>query len=169
MNGQKSDRIWYAIYTKPRWEKKVHELMGRRGVESYCPLNKVQKKWSDRLKIIEEPLFKSYVFVKLSDAERSEVRYIDGVVNYVYWLGKPAQIKDEEIEKIKRFLNEYQDVKVEHMAPLKSGDTVMVTSGIFIDHEARVLETLHKKVVLEIAGLGCRLVATVGIQHVEKK
>lgn len=147
----------------------MHDLIGQHGVESYCPLNKVQKKWSDRLKVIEEPLFKSYVFVKVNDTEKSEVRYIDGVVNYVYWLGKPAQIKDEEIEKIKRFLNEYRDVKVEQLSKLKSGDKVMVTSGIFIDHEAKVLESLHKKVILEISGLDCRLVATVGLQHVEKK
>jgi transcription antitermination factor NusG len=55
---------WYAVYTRPRWEKKVAALLLHKGIESYCPLNKVRRRWSDRTKTIEEPLFKSYVFVK---------------------------------------------------------------------------------------------------------
>ena len=60
---------WYAVYTKPRWEKKVNSLLLQKGIEVYCPLNKVRRKWSDRIKTIEEPLFKSYVFVKIKDEE----------------------------------------------------------------------------------------------------
>jgi transcription antitermination factor NusG len=78
-----SARHWYVIYTRPRWEKKVYGLLLEKGVESYCPLNKVQKKWSDRLKWVEEPLFKSYVFVKVNGEEMPKVRLVDGVVNYV--------------------------------------------------------------------------------------
>jgi transcription antitermination factor NusG len=59
-------------------------------VESYCPLNKVRRKWSDRVKIVEQPLFKSYVFVKVSDEERTTVRMTPGTINFVYWGGKPA-------------------------------------------------------------------------------
>ena len=81
---------WYAIYTRPRWEKKVNHLLLQKGVESYCPLNKVRRKWSDRIKIIEEPLFKSYVFVKVAESDRTEIRMTDGVINFVYWNGKPA-------------------------------------------------------------------------------
>jgi transcription antitermination factor NusG len=73
MNNQ-FNKKWLAIYTRPRWEKKVNLLLQEKGVESYCPLNKVKRKWSDRVKIIEEPLFKSYVFVKVSDDEKTTVR-----------------------------------------------------------------------------------------------
>jgi transcription antitermination factor NusG len=66
---------WYAIYTRPRWEKKVNFLLQGKGIESYCPLNKVRRKWSDRIKTIEEPLFKSYVFVKIDEEARTNVRY----------------------------------------------------------------------------------------------
>ena len=68
---------WYAIYTRPRWEKKVNSLLINKGVESYCPLNRVRRKWSDRIKTIEEPLFKSYVFVKIGEEARTEVRNVD--------------------------------------------------------------------------------------------
>jgi len=96
---------WYAIYTRPRWEKKVNGLLVQKGIEVYCPLNKVRRRWSDRIKTIEEPLFKSYVFVRISDEERTGVRMTNGVVNFVYWNGKPALIKEKEIQTIKLFLD----------------------------------------------------------------
>jgi len=88
---------WLVVYTKPRWEKKVNTSLVKKGIEAYCPLNKVRRKWSDRMKTIEEPLFKSYVFVKVEDAGMTEVRFVDGVLNYVYWNGKPAIVREEEI------------------------------------------------------------------------
>jgi transcription antitermination factor NusG len=82
----------------------VNHLLLQKGVESYCPLNKVRRKWSDRIKIIEEPLFKSYVFVKVAESDRTGIRMTDGVINFVYWNGKPAVIRDREIHAIKLFL-----------------------------------------------------------------
>ena len=108
--GQKN---WYAVYTKPRWEKKVYSLLCERGFEAYCPLNKVRKKWSDRIKWVEEPLFKSYVFVHVPESEQTKVRMVSGVVNFVYWLGKPAVVLEKEIQIIRKFLDEYTDVRAE--------------------------------------------------------
>jgi transcription antitermination factor NusG len=159
MAADKTKKTWYALYTKPRWEKKVHQLMEEKGIESYCPLNKVQKKWSDRYKIIEEPLFRSYVFVHVNEEQRKVVRFVDGVVNFVYWLGKPAVVKADEIATIKRFLNEYEQVQVESMEKLATGDKVKITSGVFMDHTGRVVANRNKTVILEIESLGCRLVA----------
>lgn len=161
MNNTPKHKIWLAIYTKPRWEKKVYDLMIKNGVESYCPLNKVRKKWSDRYKLVEEPLFKSYLFVRIYEEEKTAVRFINGVVNFVYWLGKPAVIRDEDIAKIKRFLNEFGDVTVEPLEKLEPGMRVLITSGVFMDHKARVVEERNKAVILEIESLGCRLVAQV--------
>src|SRR5215467_4877523 len=106
-------KYWYAVYTKPRWEKKVFSLFMEKGVEAYCPMNRVRKRWSDRLKWVDEPLFRSYIFVRIAEDEQTSVRMIGGVVNFVYWLGKPAIIKDKEIEIIRKFLNEYQEVWAE--------------------------------------------------------
>src|SRR5436305_5342815 len=102
---------WYAKYTHPRWKKKVNGVLLQKGIESYCPLNKVRRKWSDRIKTIEEPLFKSYVFVKVEEEERASIRMTSGVVNFVYWNGKPAIIKEKEIQTIRRFLDEYENVE----------------------------------------------------------
>jgi len=152
------NKKWFAIYTRPRWEKKVNLLLQEQGVESYCPLNKVRRKWSDRVKTIEEPLFKSYVFVKVSDEEKTTVRMTAGVMNFVYWNKKPAIIKEKEILTIKRFLDEYRDV---HVIPkeLNLNDRVRVTSGSFMDHEGKILGLRHKVIKVAIDSLGYILVA----------
>src|SRR5688500_10904022 len=104
------EKRWYAVYTRPRWEKKVAAALSKSEIENYCPLNKVERRWSDRKKIIEEPLFTSYVFVRASLKEQTVIRETDGIVNFVYWLGRPAVIRNEEIDLIKRFLNQHKNV-----------------------------------------------------------
>jgi transcription antitermination factor NusG len=149
---------WYAIYTRPRWEKKVNTLLVQKGVESYCPLNKVPRKWSDRIKIVEEPLFKSYVFVRINDEDRTRVRMTDGVVNFVYWNGKPAIIKEKEIQVIRRFLDEYEQVDVQKI-DFEPEERVRVISGPMMDHEGKIVEVKNKTVKVCIDSLGYILIA----------
>ncbi len=151
-------RKWLAIYSRPRWEKKVNQLLLEKGIESYCPLNKVRRKWSDRMKVVEEPLFKSYVFVKVKDEDRTEVRMTPGVINFVYWEGQPAVIKEKEINAIRRFLNEYENVEVQPM-DLQVHQRVKITMGPLMDHEGEVLSLQRKAVKVAIDSLGYVLVA----------
>ncbi len=151
---------WYAIYTRPRWEKKVHQLLQQKNVESYCPLNRVRKRWSDRIKIVHEPLFKSYVFVNIKDAERSLVRLTPGVMNFVYWNGKPAVIRDKEIQIIKKFLGEYDEVEVEKIN-FKKDERVQIDAGPFMGQEGKIIELRSKTVKVIIDSLGYALVATI--------
>jgi len=151
---------WYAVYTRPRWEKKVAALLLHKGIESYCPLNKVRRRWSDRMKTIEEPLFKSYVFVKVNEATRTAVRMTDGVINFVYWNGKPAVIKDKEIGTIKRFLDEHENVMLQQIE-VGVNERVKVIAGPMMDTEGRVLEVKNKTIKVAIDSLGYVLVATI--------
>jgi transcription antitermination factor NusG len=151
---------WFAIYTKPRWEKKVNQLLTDKGVECYCPLNKVKRKWSDRTKIIEEPLFKSYVFVKVTEEERTKVRLTNGVVNFVYWNGKPAIVREKEIQIIKLFLDEHENVQVRPM-DLTVQQRVLIISGTFMDRTAMVLDVRKKEVKVSLDSLGYELVALI--------
>jgi transcription antitermination factor NusG len=151
---------WFAVYTRHRWEKKVFQLLQEKGIESYCPLNKIQRKWSDRLKVVEEPLFKSYVFVRVTEDEKTSVRMTNGVVNFVYWLGKPAIVKDREIATIKKFLDEHDTVEVEQL-DLRRDSKVIITSGIFMDKTATVLGATKHRVRLVIDSIGFALIAYV--------
>ena len=151
---------WLAVYTKPRWEKKIYQVLTEKGIESYCPLNKVHRKWSDRIKLVEEPLFKSYVFVHIRPDEEENVKRVNGVLNFVYWLGKPASIRQQDIDRIKRFLNDYEDVTAEVLT-IKPEDNVIITSGAFMEKQAKVIRKVGNRVELEINSLGYRLVAYV--------
>lgn len=153
-------RKWLAVYTRPRWEKKVSQLLAEKGVERYCPLNKVRRKWSDRIKVVEEPLFKSYVFVKVNDEDRTGVRMTPGIINFVYWNGKPAVIKEKEINAIKRFLDEYENVEVKPM-DVKVNQRVIIMVGPLMDQEGKVLEVKHRTAKVAIDSLGYVLVASV--------
>jgi transcription antitermination factor NusG len=149
---------WYAVYTKPRWEKKVHSVLVEKGLVSYCPLNKVHKQWSDRIKLVEEPLFKSYVFVQVPEDQHLQVRLVNGVLNFVYWNGKPAIIKDEEIDTIRKFLNEYDDVEV-MPADLRANQAVMVKRGLLMNNTGHIRRLMNNKVEVVIESLGYKLVA----------
>jgi transcription antitermination factor NusG len=151
---------WLAVYTRPRWEKKVNQLLAEKGLECYCPLNKVRRKWSDRVKLVEEPLFKSYVFVKVNDEDRSKVRMTNGAINFVYWDGKPAVIKEKEITAIRRFLDEYENVEARPV-DLKLNQRVRITNGTLMDKEGKVLDIRHKTAKIAIDSLGYILVATI--------
>jgi transcription antitermination factor NusG len=109
MDGSKK---WYLVYTRAGWEKKVAENLTRRKIENYCPLNNPCKN-NNRKTIINEPLFNSYVFVRISETELLILKNTVGVINLVYWLDKPAVIRDAEIEIIKKVLNEYISIQLE--------------------------------------------------------
>ena len=159
-------RKWHAVYTKPRWEKKVNAMFLTRGITSYCPLNKVRKKWSDRTKMVEEPLFKSYVFVHVNEEEQSKVRLVNGVLNYVYWNGKPAVVKDHEIDTIKKFMNEYEAVE-SHPVKLSARQRVRIDAGLLMHQEGVVQKVMHNKVEVIIESLGYVLVATINKKNVQ--
>jgi len=159
---------WLVVYTKPRWEKKVNTSLVKKRIEAYCPLNKVRRKWSDRMKTIEEPLFKSYVFVKVEDAGMTEVRFVDGVLNYVYWNGKPAIVREEEIIEIKKFMSEYEDVEVSSIE-LKPSDAVVLNAGVMMGATGRVMRMMGNNTVeVRIDSLGFILTAKFDKKTVSK-
>jgi transcription antitermination factor NusG len=157
---------WYAVYTKPRWEKKVATLLTRDKIENYCPLNKVQRQWSDRKKIVLEPLFTSYVFVRVAETEHSLLKKTDGVINMVYWLGKPAVIRDNEIGMIKSFLEEYTNVKLEK-TPININDRVRIVSGPLMDMEGQVMVLKNKSVKIILPSLGYMMHAEVESDNIK--
>ena len=70
------DACWHVLYTKPRNEKKVAERLSGAGYTVYCPLQKVRRQWSDRVKVVEEPLFKGYLFIKIEEKEKGRGFYL---------------------------------------------------------------------------------------------
>ena len=147
---------WYVVYTKPKWEKKVAEQLQKRGIECYCPLVTQMRQWSDRKKNVEVPLFNSYVFVQLAEGHRNAVFESVGVVRYLFWLGKPAIVRDEEINTIKKWLDPAQANDVS-LRSFQVGDTIQLESGPFSSQKAIVQEVANTHYLLVLESLGCVL------------
>ena len=143
---------WFVLYTKPRQEIKVADKLNNLNFISYCPTFKVVKQYSDRKKRIKKPLLPSYVMVYISDKERAKVFSIPGIVNYVFWLGKPAVVRDKEIILMQNYLNkDYKNISTQ---PLKRGDVYPIRSGPFLGQTGKVLEIKPSTVKLELHSLG---------------
>lgn len=103
---------WSVIRTRPRWEKKVAQLLTQKGIETFCPLVKARHQWSDRVKTVEKPLLKSYVFVKVGEDQRTDVRLTEGVMNFVYRNGRPVVVKEKLVQGIQQFQGSHSHVAV---------------------------------------------------------
>jgi transcription antitermination factor NusG len=161
-----SERKWYAVFTKALWEKKVARLLDKKKVHNYCPLTKVHRQWSDRKKVIEVPLFTSYVFVYITEKEKLAIRQTEGVINFVYWLSKPAVIQNEEINLIKRFLSEHSHVTLEKTT-VQVNDRIRILSGPLMEREGNILEVRHKSIKVQLPSLGYALVVEVEKSNIE--
>jgi transcription antitermination factor NusG len=149
-----NEKKWFAIYTKPRWEKKVDAILLRKGIQSWCPLQRVERVWSDRKKVIEDPIFKTYVFVRINPEQRLGVLQTDGVLNFVHFLGKPAIIKDEEVENVKLYLLEKDaKVRVESLKSFAENDKVIIRQGVFMDNTGTVLKAGSRKIYVRLESL----------------
>ena len=148
--------MWYVVYTKPRCEKKVHQLFLDKEYDSYCPLQIIEKIWTDRVKKVEVPLFSSYVFIKATQEELLKVRYINGVVNFVYWQGKPAEIRGSEITVLKEFLESNQKNTFE-VSTLKINDEIRIKTGAFKEKMGTVKKIFKNKTVLFVESLGIQI------------
>ncbi|HEX5552256.1 MAG TPA: UpxY family transcription antiterminator [Chitinophagaceae bacterium] len=150
---------WYALYTKSRNEKKVADLLERQGIEVYCPMQEEVRQWSDRKKKVKMPVFRSYVFVHLGHYLNESVQVLEtpGAVRFLWWLGKPGIVRDEEIAVIKSFLQQYEgaEINVEY----HQGDQVRIAAGPLKEQTGVIIDIKNKKAVLSISSLGIMLTA----------
>jgi transcriptional antiterminator RfaH len=153
---------WFVLYTKPNQEIKVVDELVRMGIECYCPTIKVVKQYSDRKKKVLKPLMPSYVLVFIEEVNRNNVFSVSGIVRYLFWLGKPALIRDSEVELMKRYLKGvYESVSLTNFT---KGQLYKISEGIFSGKTGKVLETNKNKIKLKLESLG--MVVTLKLQAV---
>lgn len=163
-----TDASWMAIYCKARNEKKVVERLSKKGFTVYCPMQTRKKQWSDRIKTVTEPVISAYVFVRCTETEREGILQDPAVLNFVFYLGKPAVIRDAEIDRLKYIMGEQQenmgDISIDHF---ERGDKVKLLKEGFkdLDGVLQVVEKHKVKVLLESIGLIISLSKT----HIEKR
>ena len=149
---------WYVLYTKARSEKKTALMLEKYGIEVYCPIIKEVRQWSDRKKTVEVPLFNSYIFVHLAPKERELVYAAPGVVRYLFWLNRPAIVKDQEIDTLKSWLS--GEVLAAKVQTLKAGDRLSVSHGPFKGKEGVIQRVNANRVQLVLKELGIKVSIT---------
>lgn len=143
---------WFVIYTKANQEIKVTEELNKIGITCYCPTVTIIKQYSDRKKKILKPLIPSYVFVFIEEGRRNDIFSVFGIVRYMFWLGKPAEVREKEIELMKKYLNgEFQSVSLTNFT---KGQLHKISEGLFAGNIGRVLEIQKNKIKLQLESLG---------------
>ena len=160
-------RNWYAVYTKPRYEKKLTSYLNDKGIEAYLPLRRTLRQWSDRKKLVEVPLMSSYVFVNVIPNQYYEVLNTPGAVKYIWFGGKPAVIPAKQIETLKLITS--TDLEIECVSgTIPKGSRIKVISGPLKDLTGELLNYAGKhKVIVRIDHLDKVLMLTISPQLLE--
>lgn len=145
---------WFVLSVKSRSEKKVAERLEKCGVTIFFPTKIEEKAWSDRIKKVEVPYFTSYIFAKFPENEATSILETPGVVRRLFWLGKPAVVRAEEMEEVIQFFDTHKHKPIECLT-FKPGEEVEINSGKLKDRKAVVIKYDQKKVILSLPGLGC--------------
>lgn len=148
---------WYPIYTRSRFEKKTQLELEKKQITTYLPLKKVLKQWSDRKKIVEEPLLKSYLFIYISIKEYNEVLLTPGFSRFIYFSGKIASIPDKQIQDLRLLLANSTDLELIEYN-ISPGEKVLIKAGPFKGITAELVSLKSKKsLILRLDQLGCSI------------
>ena len=160
---------WYAAYTKSRSEKKALARLTEAGFEAYLPIKRRRHQWSDRLKWVEEPLIRSYIFIRVNERDYYDAINTPGLVCYVTFEGKAAPIPDRQIEVLKMLMKEGAELEVsnERFTP---GEKIIVISGTLMGMQGEMVEYRgRKKVLVRLGTTGTNLLVTVNLDLIEKE
>lgn len=138
---------WHVIYTRPRHEKKVASMYQEKEIEYYLPLVKTLKQWSDRKKKVEEVLFKSYIFVKVSPKEYVEALKVTGVVKYLTFEGKAAILSENQVETIRKTVENRLEFDISSEL-FQKGKVIKIKKGPLKDATGEVISWSGKKRLL---------------------
>lgn len=159
---------WYAVYTRPRFEKQVLKGLLDQGIEAYLPLIKTMRQWSDRKKMVEIPLFSSYVFVHIDRRFYDQVLQTHGVVKYISFEGKAATIPPDQIDNLRIIVDSNEKVETTWETRSK-GDRVMVNAGSLKGLTGEMItDGDRKKVLVRIDSIDQNLTVEVHPSFIEK-
>jgi len=158
---EQEEPTWYACYTKSRAEKAVYQRLMQSEVECYLPLRRTRRKWSDRMKWVDEPLFKSYIFVRIIPSEYADVVKIEGIYKFVTFESKAVPIPESQINAIRLLLG--QDAILEVTTErIPQGQAIEVQAGPLIGLQGELVQYRgNRKVLVRIGEIGQGLLVTI--------
>jgi len=155
-------KSWYALYTRPRAEKQVEKRLVQTGIETFLPLHLTQRCWSDRIKLVEMPLYPSYVFVHTTDHEVRDCLTMQGVAKIVYYNGAPAIIAEREITTVQKFIELTQLKELSYSID----EDVLIACGSLKDISGKIKRIGKKYLLLHLEQIG--MTVSVATDQVKK-
>ena len=159
---------WYPVYTNPRAEKKAYTALISKGIEAYLPLQKRLKQWSDRKKWVEEPLIKSYIFVRIASYAQAEVLMTKGISRFIYFSGSITSMPDKQIEELKLLMASPYELEIteENLSP---GEKIKIKAGPLKGLTGEMIAyRSQKQLLLRLESLGCSIIVNMATEYVNR-
>jgi transcription antitermination factor NusG len=163
-----SNYKWYPVYTQPRAEKKAYQALLNKGIETYLPLHRQLKQWSDRKKWVEEPFIKSYLFVRIASHTQPEVLMTKGVARFIYFSNKIAAMPNSQIEQLKLLMASPYDLEITEEA-LQPGEKIIIKAGPLKGLTGEIISyRSQKQLLLRLESLGCSIIVNVAASLINR-
>lgn len=159
---------WYALYTKSRHEKSISAELAKHNIESFLPVRRIKKRWSDRTVTVDEPLFRSYLFVKTDRSEAQKVLRSKGAVKFVSTRNEFISVDEQVIASLRSLIS--HEIAIDPFPYLDAGDKVSVRRGIFKGIEGFVVrkDSQRCRLVISITAIMASIAIEVDADAVEK-
>ena len=163
-----SELKWYPVYTLPRNEKKANAALSSKGVETYLPLRRQLKQWSDRKKWVDEPFITSYLFVRIPAQAQREVLNTRGIARFIYFGGKVASMPDRQMSDLKLLMASPLELEIteEHLLP---GEMVIIKAGPLKGMTGEIVSyRSQKQLALRLGDLSCSIIIHAAASMIER-
>jgi transcriptional antiterminator RfaH len=165
----KTDKYkWYPVYTHPKAEKKAHQALINKGIETYLPLRRQLKQWSDRKKWIDEPFIKSYLFVRITQQEQTEVLMTKGITRFIYFGGKVTAMPEKQIDDLKLLMASAVELEVteENLLP---GEKIILKAGPLKGMMGEIISyRSQRQLALRLENLGYSVIIYVSASLIDR-
>jgi transcriptional antiterminator RfaH len=159
---------WYPVYTHPRAEKKAYQALVNKGIETYLPLRRQLKQWSDRKKWVDEPFIKSYLFVHIAEHEQTEILMTRGISRFIYFGGKIAAMPDRQVDDLRLLMSSSFELEVteENLSP---GEKIIIKAGPLKGMTGEIISyRSQKQLALRLESLGCSIIVHVSASLISR-
>ncbi len=152
---------WYAVYTKPNCEKRVSRALNKMGIEIFFPLNYKRYPTFLRGHFVQEPLFKSFIFLRVEENYITNLsKQVKGVLSLLYWLGRPATIDNDDINAMKEFTNNFKEIVLERLdVNLKNNENII--DDILLTIDGKMLMIKNRAIKMDLPSLGYTMIAKI--------
>jgi transcription antitermination factor NusG len=156
---------WFVLFTRPNHEKAISNVLLRKGFNAFCPVRTDFRKYTDRIKKVEAPLFPNYIFINTTFIDRYKAFITPGIIRYLDSNINPTVVPESEITLIKRLLNQNCEVSNENF---RSGDKVIITSGPLRNLEGTLVQIRGgRRLVVAIKSVGKNLLVDISSYQIK--